>query len=323
MTSAAIGFLVAAVISLAIGSKAIQLLARLKLRQTISEDAPERHREKQGTPMMGGLIVLAAATVGAAVVWAGDGRVTAVVLLALAFAGLGFLDDYLIASRGKSLGLKARQKLLVQFLFAIVFVTWIHGNRVALPTVVPLWSDKTIDLGWTYYPLAVLLVVGMSNAFNLADGLDGLAAGLTTILALTLGALVLPAADSGLTIVAWALAGGCLGFLWFNCSPAKVFMGDTGALALGAATAGIAIAGRREFLYLIVAAIFVVEALSVIIQVVSFKTTGKRVFKMAPIHHHFELVGWAEQKIVVRFWILQGLISLAVLAWVGMLRLWD
>lgn len=323
MTSAGIAFLVAAVVSMAIGSKAIQLLGKLRLRQAISEDVPERHREKQGTPMMGGLIILIGAAIGLLVARAGGPRVSAVVLLTLAFAALGFVDDYLIASRGKSLGLKARQKLFVQVLMAIVFVLWVHANRTVHPTVLLLWSDLTIDLGWVYYPFAVLLIVGMANAFNLADGLDGLAAGLAAILALTLGALAARAVGSGLGIAAWALAGGCVGFLWYNCNPAKVFMGDIGSLALGAGTAGIAIAGRLEFLYLIVGAILVIEAFSVMIQVVSFKTTGKRPFKMTPIHHHFELSGWEEQKIVVRFWILQGLISLAVLAWVGMLRLWD
>lgn len=326
MTSAGLAFLVAAVVSMLVGSKAIELLAKFGLRQTVSEDVPERHRGKQGTPIMGGFIILFGAAIGTAVFWARDPRTSAVVLLALAFAALGFLDDYLIASRGKSLGLKARQKLLAQFLMAIVFVVWAHANRTVYPTVLPLWGDRMVDLGWAYYPFAVLLIVGMSNAFNLADGLDGLVAGLTAILALTLGAVVVaavPVAGSGLAVVAWALAGGCVGFLWYNCNPAKVFMGDTGSFALGAATAGIAIASRQEFLYLVVGAIFVIEALSVMIQVVSFKTTGRRVFKMTPIHHHFELSGWAEQKIVVRFWIMQGLISLAVLAWIGMLRLWD
>ncbi|MCX6375120.1 MAG: phospho-N-acetylmuramoyl-pentapeptide-transferase [Armatimonadetes bacterium] len=322
MTNAAWACILAAAISLAIGPKAIELLARLKLRQTISEDAPERHRQKQGTPMMGGVIILAGAAIGAAPFWVSDPKTTAVVLLTLAFAGLGFLDDYLIASRGKSLGLKARHKLLAQFVLAIAFMVWIHGNRHALPTVVPLWGDRVLDLGWAYWPVAVLMIVGMSNAFNLADGLDGLVGGLTAILALALGMLVVAAANSGLSIIAWALAGGCLGFLWYNCNPAKVFMGDTGSLALGAATAGIAVAGRQEFLYLVIGAIFVVEAASVMIQVACFKTTGKRPFKMSPIHHHFELSGWAEQKIVVRFWILQALISLAVLAGVGVLKLW-
>jgi len=322
MTNAVWACLLATGVSLAVGPKMIELFARLKLRQTISEDVPERHRAKQGTPMMGGLIILLGAAVGAAAFWVGDPKTIAVVLVTLAFAGLGFLDDYLIASRGKSLGLKARHKLLAQFVLAIVFIIWVHGNRRVLPTVVPIWGEFGIDLGWAYYPLAVLMMVGMSNAFNLADGLDGLVGGMTAMLALALGVLVAPAIGSGLSVIALAIAGGCIGFLWYNCNPAKVFMGDTGSLALGAATAAIAIAGRREFLYVLLGAIFVVEALSVMIQVACFKTTGKRPFKMSPIHHHFELSGWAEQKIVVRFWVLQGLICLAVLAGVGVFELW-
>lgn len=316
-------FLVAAVVSIIIGPKTIELLARLKLRQTISEDVPKRHQEKQGTPMMGGLIILIGAAVGVGIVWQSDPKLYAVALLTLGFAGLGLLDDYLIASRGKSLGLKARHKLVVQFVMAIGFIVWIHANRTVFPTVIPLWGDRIIDLGWAYYPLAVLLIVGMSNAVNLTDGLDGLAAGLTTIAALTLGMLVLGArgAGMGLAVIAFSIAGGCLGFLRYNWNPAKVFMGDTGALALGAAIAGIAVAGRREVLGLIVGAVFVFETLSVIIQVVSFKTTGKRVFKMSPIHHHFEMSGWSERKIVLTFWAVQALVSLAVLAWMGVLRI--
>lgn len=322
MTNAAWACILAAVTSMIIGPKAIQLLAQLKLRQTISEDAPERHRQKQGTPMMGGFIILLGAAVGAAAFWAHDARVTAVVLLTLAHAALGFTDDFLIASRGKNLGLKARHKLAAQFILATAFVVWIHALRSGYPTAVLFWDGRILDLGWAYYPLAVLMIVYMSNAFNLADGLDGLVGGTTAILALGLGMLVLPTANGGLTVLAWALAGGCLGFLWYNCNPAQVFMGDTGSLALGAMTVGIAVAGRQEILYLMLAAIFIIEALSVIIQVISFKTTGKRPFKMTPIHHHFELSGWAEQKIVVRFWILQGIICLAVLAGVGVFTLW-
>ena len=322
MTSAGWAFFLAVGVSLAIGPKAIEILAKLKLRQTISEDAPKRHQGKQGTPMMGGLIILAGAAVGTAVFWAPSPRLSAVVLLTLAFAALGFADDMLIAVRGKSLGLKARQKLLIQFLLAIVFMVWVHGNRAVYPTALPLWGGHMIDLGWAYYPLAVLMIVGMSNAFNLADGLDGLVSGLTAIVALTLGAILIRSTGSGLGTISWALAGGCIGFLWYNCNPAKVFMGDTGSLALGAATAGIAIAARLEFFYLVISLIFLVEAFSVMLQVASFKTTGKRIFKMTPIHHHFELSGWPEQKIVVRFWIVQGLISLAVLGWIGMFKIW-
>ncbi|MDH7480685.1 MAG: phospho-N-acetylmuramoyl-pentapeptide-transferase [Armatimonadota bacterium] len=322
MNNAAIAFLIATVVSLLIGHKTIALLTSLKVRQTISEDVPERHREKQGTPTMGGLIILVGAAAGAAAVWVSHAKIAAVALLTLAFAVLGFIDDYLIASRGKSLGLKARHKLLGQFLIAIAFVWWLHVNRTPATTVVHLWGNTDVHLGWAYYPLAVLLIVWISNAFNLADGLDGLVAGLTTIIALTLGALVVLSAESGLTVLAWALAGGCVGFLWYNANPARIFMGDTGSLALGAATAGIAIAGKRELLYILIALVIVIEGLSVMIQVASFKLTGKRVFKMTPIHHHFELMGWPEQKIVVRFWLVSGLIAFAILAGMGMFRIW-
>ena len=307
-----------------VGNKAISILAGMKLRQTISEDAPQRHQGKQGTPMMGGLIILLGTAIGVAAGWVSDPRAKAVILMTLAFGGIGFLDDIMIATRGKNLGLKARQKLAAQFILAILFVVWISASRT-FPTSLFLWNYNTIDIGPFYYIFAVLLIVGMSNAVNLTDGLDGLAGGLTTIVGITLGMVVLGArgAGSSLVVLSWALAGGCLGFLWYNTNPARVFMGDTGSLAIGAALAGIAIAAQKEVFILLIGAIFVIEALSVIIQVISFKTTGKRVFKMTPIHHHFELSGWAEQKIVVRFWILQVLISAVVLAWLGVFRLWN
>lgn len=325
MTSAVLAFLVAAVVSIIIGPWMIRLATRLKLRQTVSEDAPARHAQKQGTPTMGGLIILVGAIAGAIAFWNTDARATAVALMTLAFAGLGFLDDYLIVIRGKNLGLKARQKLALQIVIATAFVAWIVAKRTALPTVLPVTASGMMELGWLYYPFAILLVVGMSNAVNLTDGLDGLASGLMVIVGLALAGIVMVAREAhpGLSVISCALAGGCAGFLWYNCNPARIFMGDTGSLALGAAIAGIGIAGRREILLLGVSLVFIVEALSVIVQVISFKSTGKRVFKMTPIHHHFELSGWPEQKIVVRFWIVQGLIVLAVLAGAGVLRLWD
>lgn len=323
MNNAALACIVAAVASMIAGPTIIGLLTRLRLRQTVSEDVPERHRQiKQGTPTMGGIIILFGAAIGSVAFWVHDIKLAVVVPFALAHMALGFTDDYLIASRGKSLGLKARQKLAAQFILAIAFMFWVHANRTVFPTTLMLGGRPVLDLGWAYYPLAVLMIVYMSNAFNLADGLDGLVGGTTAILALGLGILVLPAAMGGLTVLSWALAGGCLGFLWYNSNPAKVFMGDTGSLALGAMTAGIAIAGRQEILYLVLALPFIIEAVSVIIQVISFKTTGKRPFKMTPIHHHFELSGWAEQKIVVRFWILQGILCIAVLASIGAFKLW-
>lgn len=325
MTSAALAFIISAIVAILIGPKAIRILSGLKLRQTISEDAPERHKQKQGTPMMGGIIILIGFLAGTIIVHQIDSRASAVLFLTLASSFIGFADDYLIATRGKNLGLKARQKLAAQFAVAIVFMAWVYFTGNYRTTVVYLFGGDMLNLGWFYYPLAVMMIVGMSNATNLADGLDGLSAGVTVILALALGGLVWMAHDASpsLTILSWALAGGCLGFIWYNCNPAKIFMGDTGSLALGAAIAGIAILGKREFFFLLLSTIFIIEALSVIIQVISYKTTRKRVFKMTPIHHHFELSGWPETRIVIRFWILQALISVCVLAIAGVFRPWE
>lgn len=322
MTKSGVAFLVSVLVVIVTGPKAIEILSKLRLRQTVSEDVPERHRTKAGTPIMGGLIILLGAACG---MWCSgivDSKSLAVAVMTLGFAALGFLDDYLIASRGKSLGLKARQKLVAQFLLAIGFVAWVHGNLDRPTVILPIWGNSELDLGWSFYPLAVLFIVGLSNAVNLTDGLDGLVAGLMTTAGLSLGILVFGYPPS-LTVLAWAIAGGCLGFLWHNSHPAKIFMGDTGSLALGAALAGIAVASRRELVALMVSAIFVAEAVSVIIQVISFKTTGKRVFKMTPIHHHFEKSGFSEGKIVSGFWILQILISFAVLTWLGVFEIWN
>ncbi|MHB1455418.1 MAG: phospho-N-acetylmuramoyl-pentapeptide-transferase [Armatimonadota bacterium] len=325
MTSAAIAFIISLLCSILIGPRAIKSLKALKLRQTVSEDAPDTHKQKQGTPMMGGIIIIIGFLAGVFAFFQIDSRVTAVLLLALGSALIGFADDYLIATRGKNLGLKARQKLAAQFIIAILFMFWVYASRDPRTTRILMPNGFFIDFGWTYYPLMTLMIVGMSNAFNLADGLDGLASGMTAILALALGGLVLTARDANpaLTIMCWSLAGACFGFLWHNCNPAKIFMGDTGSLMLGSATVGIAIAGKCEFFYLVLGAIFVFEALSVIIQVVSFKTRKKRVFKMTPIHHHFELSGMPETRIVVRFWILQVALAVSVLAMAGVFYPWS
>ena len=325
MTSAAIAFIISLLCSILIGPRAIKSLKALKLRQTISEDAPDSHKQKQGTPMMGGIIIIIGFLVGLLALFRIDSRVIAVLLLTLGSALIGFADDYLIATRGKNLGLKARQKLAGQFIIAILFMFWVYAVKGPHTTTIFMPNGFFINFGWGYYPLMTLMIVGMSNAFNLADGLDGLASGMTAILSLALGGLVLTVRDANpaLTIMCWSLAGACFGFLWHNCSPAKIFMGDTGSLALGSATVGIAILGKCEFAYLVLGAIFVFEALSVIIQVVSFKTRKKRVFKMTPIHHHFELSGMPETRIVVRFWILQVALAVLVLAMAGVFYPWS
>lgn len=308
-----LAFLISTVAAIIIGPWIIRVLTNMKARQTISEDAPKQHMQKQGTPTMGGIIILIGAVVGVCAVIPLISKVERahlpilpVMLLTLASGGLGFLDDFLIIKRGKNLGLKARHKLLGQFLIAIGFMAWIHGQPGQ--TVVH-FGRAGMDLGWAYYPLAVLFIVGMSNAVNLTDGLDGLVSGLTAIVGLGIGFFAM----NTTSIIGVALGGACLGFLWYNCYPAKIFMGDTGSLAIGAGLAGVAIACKQEILLLVLGVIFVIEALSVTIQVISFKTTGRRVFKMSPIHHHFELSGWPEQKIVVRFWIVQALIALATI----------
>jgi phospho-N-acetylmuramoyl-pentapeptide-transferase len=319
--------LIPAVIGIAIGPGIIGILTRLKVRQTINQDAPERHRTKQGTPTMGGLIILFSAVAGVIIlsiinkddpVWKTEPGTLGAAIMMLAFAGLGFLDDYLSLVRGKNLGLKARQKLLGQFILAGAFMLWIA--RTGDPSDITKISLglRSINLGWFYYPLAVLMIVGMSNAVNLTDGLDGLVGGLAAAVSVAL-ALLISGTDTIMQTPSYvlALAGGCLGFLWHNRNPARVFMGDTGSLAIGAGLAGFAIAGKQEVGLLALGAIFIFEALSVIIQVVSFKTTGKRVFKMTPIHHHFELSGWSERKIVGWFWAAQALICVAVLALMG------
>lgn len=318
MLKIAVSFFAACIFSMAIGPSVINWLKSVNARQTVRDDIPKQHQAKQGTPTMGGLIIFLGAVLGIAVglflTHQSDPKVWPVITLVVGCGLLGFLDDFLSARRGKNLGLKARHKLAGQFIIAIGFVIWICHVRTHDFTAIMLW-DRAIDLGWAYYPLAVLLVVGMSNAVNLADGLDGLVGGLMTMSMLTIALLTAHWMRPGLAVIAFAIAGGCVGFLKHNYHPAKVFMGDTGSLALGAAVAGLGIASRMEVLILLIGAVYIVEALSVTIQVISFKTTGKRVFKMSPIHHHFELCGWPEQTIVRRFWAVQLLITVVVLLW--------
>jgi phospho-N-acetylmuramoyl-pentapeptide-transferase len=333
-------FALAFIATITLMPRAIRALTALRAGQIISSDGPESHLAKQGTPTMGGLVLLMGLILASVVMGLirfgygleyGAAGMVAVLLLIAGYGLLGFLDDYLIISKGKSLGLKARQKLLGQIVLAVGFVAWLAyvGRGGIYPTVIRIPVVGGIQLGNLYYGFAVLLIVGMSNAVNLTDGLDGLVSGLSTATAASLAwTAMLPVAagfpmDSGHAIICWAIAGSCLAFLWFNAHPARIFMGDTGSLALGAAFAAIAILSKQEFTLLFFGLIFVVEALSVIIQVISFKLTGKRVFKMSPIHHHFELSGWPEEKVVTRFWI-AGLLAcaagIAISGWI--MRLW-
>ena len=301
----------AAGLVLCIGPLLIPELHKLKFGQSIREEGPKSHQAKSGTPTMGGIMIILAiviATVAAA-------PLTPAVLLALFITlghfVLGFLDDYIKVVKKRNLGLKAKQKMLGQILIAIV--TMIVGTRV-LGIDTTIWipiADINLDIGVGYYFLVLFVLVGTSNAVNLTDGLDGLASGTVAIAS---GAYALVCYMTGhfdLAIFCVAMMMACLAFLRFNAHPAKVFMGDTGSLALGGAIAAVGILTHTEFLLAVIGFVFVCEALSVIIQVISFKTTGKRVFRMSPIHHHFELGGWKETKVVFVFWMV-GLVASVV-----------
>jgi len=298
----------AAGLVLCIGPLLIPELHKLKFGQSIREEGPKSHQAKSGTPTMGGIMIILAivvATVAAA-------PLTPAVLLALFITlghfVLGFLDDYIKVVKKRNLGLKAKQKMLGQILIAIV--TMIVGTRV-LGIDTTIWipiADVNVDIGIGYYFLVLFVLVGTSNAVNLTDGLDGLASGTVAIAS---GAYALVCYMTGhfdLAIFSVAMMMACLAFLRFNAHPAKVFMGDTGSLALGGAVAAVGILTHTEILLAVIGFVFVCEALSVIIQVISFKTTGKRVFRMSPIHHHFELGGWKETKVVFVFWMV-GLVA--------------
>jgi phospho-N-acetylmuramoyl-pentapeptide-transferase len=316
--AAATGFIAAGGLGVLLGPHLIARLRTQGARQTVSQDAPARHAEKQGTPTMGGLLILVSLTIPIVLLVAlrpEQRSALALLAMTLAFGAIGFVDDLLIARRGRNLGLLARQKLALQFAVAIAFVPWLATTQLAAPTtLVRLDAGHEVNLHLWYYPAAVLLIVGLSNAVNLADGLDGLAGGICAILALFMVTAVYAVGYlAWVPVFAAVLAGACAGFLWFNAHPADVFMGDTGSLALGAALAGIAILGKAEVPLLVGSSVPIVEALSVIAQVAVFRyrrqrrgieyARAHRLFRRTPIHHHFEEIGCPETKIVLRFWL--------------------
>ncbi|KKB39254.1 phospho-N-acetylmuramoyl-pentapeptide-transferase [Bacillus thermotolerans] len=283
----------------------IPFLRRLKFGQSIREEGPESHQQKSGTPTMGGLVFLTAILITSVFMiqmYAEIGTETILLLLTtVGFGLLGFLDDFIKVVMKRNLGLTSKQKLagqvIISVLFYIIYIRSDLSTELTLPLV-----GWTFDIGFLYPLFIVFWLVGFSNAVNLTDGLDGLVSGTAAI---AFGAFAVLAWSQGLTetaIFSFAVVGAVLGFLVFNAHPAKVFMGDTGSLALGGAIAAISILTKSELLLLIIGAVFVAETLSVIIQVISFKTTGKRVFRMSPLHHHFELGGWSEWRVVVTFW---------------------
>ncbi len=331
---AAYAGITALLVAFLLGPPLIRWLRQIKIRQTIRAEGPVGHFTKEGTPSMGGLLILAAVVIPT-LLWGNlENRYVLLALISIVWLGaVGFLDDYMKIVKKAPKGLLGRYKLAGQLALGFGIGTYlylypVHPTATSV-TSVPFLKSFFFDFGIFYIPFVALVITGASNAVNLSDGLDGLAAGLIAIAAVAFSGLsylsghirfsdylnILYLAGSGeLTVFCTALVGAALGFLWFNTHPASVFMGDTGSLALGGALGTLAVLLKREFLLVVIGGIFVIEALSVIIQVVSYKTRRKRVFKMAPIHHHFELSGWPETKVVVRFWIMGALLALLSLS---------
>ena len=313
----AVAFGLALISTLVFGKIGIPLLQRLKAQQSIREDGPQAHLAKAGTPTMGGLFMMLALVITVCIVPPYSVTLWMLLFLTLGHGALGFSDDFIKAVKRRNLGLTAKQKLLGQAVLAVVFC-YISIAYAALPTT--LWIplvDTTVDLGYAYYALAFIIILGTTNAVNLTDGLDGLATGISAIAGAAFAVVGLLVGSLSVTFFGIVVSAVCLGFLYFNANPAKVFMGDTGSLALGGAFAGMAIATKTELLLIVIGFVFVVEALSVILQVASFKTRGVRIFRMSPIHHHFELGGWSERKVVYVFWavsLIMALLGIALLS---------
>ncbi|MGV3466943.1 MAG: phospho-N-acetylmuramoyl-pentapeptide-transferase [Heyndrickxia sp.] len=283
----------------------IPFLRRLKFGQSIREEGPKSHQKKKGTPTMGGIVFIISILVTTLVM---TGKISEpsvktylLLLVTLGFGVLGFLDDFIKVVLKRNLGLTSKQKLLGQIIISVIFYIILRGSHISTDISIP-FVHTSIDLGWFYLIMIIFWLVGFSNAVNLTDGLDGLVSGTASIAFGAMAILAWHQSQYDVAVFSVAVVGALLGFLVFNANPAKVFMGDTGSLALGGALATVAILTKLELLLIIIGFVFVMETLSVILQVISFKTTGKRIFKMSPLHHHFELVGWSEWRVVVTFW---------------------
>lgn len=289
-------------IAVLIGPLFIPVLRRLKFGQAIREEGPQSHQKKAGTPTMGGTIILMALIFTVLKFANINAEILFLMLVTLGYGLIGFLDDYIKIIRKRNLGLTAKQKFTGQLLLAVgayyLLVQMGHDTTLHLPG-----TPWKLELGLLYFPFLLFLLVGTTNAVNITDGLDGLLAGTGAIAFGAYAIIAWISQDYDTAIFSAAVVGAVLGFLVFNAHPARVFMGDTGSLALGGALAGIAIMTKTELLLAVIGGVFVVETLSVILQVVSFKTRGKRIFRMSPLHHHFELTGWSEWRVVVTFWL--------------------
>ncbi|PFD46067.1 phospho-N-acetylmuramoyl-pentapeptide-transferase [Bacillus cereus] len=296
---------VAFLISVALSPLFIPFLRKLKFGQSIRDEGPKSHQKKSGTPTMGGIVIYVSMMVTTLIMafkfnYLGA-EVSLLLLVTFGYGLIGFLDDYIKVVKKRNLGLTSKQKLIGQLVIAIAF--FFIGKGQALHTYIMIpGTDVKFELSWAYFVLVLFMLIGGSNAVNLTDGLDGLLSGTAAIAFGAFSIIAVAQEQFGVAIFCMAVVGAVLGFLVFNANPAKVFMGDTGSLALGGAIAAVAILLKQELLLVIIGGVFVMETLSVIIQVISFKTTGKRVFKMSPLHHHYELCGWSEWRVVVTFW---------------------
>lgn len=325
----AIAIITAMVFTVILGPRVIQRLRRLSVTQQIRDDGPQTHLGKSGTPTMGGILIIAAIVI-TMLMW-GDlknGYIWVMIVSITGFGAVGLVDDYQKVLRRNHKGLRALHKFSAQFLLALAIGVFLYLNPrdpYADVLSIPFFKRWLIDLGWFYIPFSVVVIIGSSNAVNLTDGIDGLAIGLVGIAVLANGALVYISGNKNLaqylqvlflpgtgelTVFCGAMLGASLGFLWYNSYPADVFMGDVGSLGLGGSLGTLAVITKHEIVLALVGGIFVIETLSVILQVASFKMTGKRIFKMAPIHHHFELKGWPEPKVIIRFWIVGIMLAL-------------
>jgi len=290
-------------VTLILGPIIIPLLRKLKIGQSVRDDGPQTHLKKSGTPTMGGIIIFIALAITVLTSGMLNKDVYVLLISTFGFGLIGFVDDYIKVVKRRSLGLKPHQKLIGQIILATILAIYQSSTSVlGTKLIVPFLKNQYLDLGHFYIPFIVFVVVGTVNSVNLTDGLDGLASGVTLIVLSFFGLMALNWGMGSISIFSTALAGACLGFLVHNAHPAKVFMGDTGSLALGGAVSAIAILLNIPLVIPIVGGVYFMEALSVIIQVTSFKLTGKRVFLMAPLHHHYEQKGWKETKVVAVFW---------------------
>ena len=327
--------LTALLISLVLGPWLIERMKHIKLGQFIREEGPKSHQAKAGTPTMGGILILVAIIIPT-VLWADitNPYIWIVLFITGAYGAVGFVDDYRKLAKKRNLGLTPAEKFGAQFIIAalaalaIAYLPMLRNNYSTSITF-PFLKDVALNLGLLYIPFVMVVLVGASNAVNLTDGLDGLAIGSSLVAAVTYTVLTYAAGHARIAEylrIAWvpqtgelavfcgAMVGASLGFLWFNAHPAEIFMGDVGSLALGGAIGCLAVMIKQELLLVMVGGLFVLEALSVILQVASFKLTGRRIFKMSPLHHHFELSGWKETKVVVRFWIIAVIFAMLALA---------